>query len=38
MDVRRSHELATAIELEIEAALSPGEDGGNATAHVEPAD
>ena len=38
MDVRSAHELATAIELEIEAALSHGEDGGNATAHVEPAE
>jgi cation diffusion facilitator family transporter len=38
MDVRSAHELATAIELEIEAALGCGEDGGNATAHVEPAE
>lgn len=38
MDVRTAHELATAIELEIEAALGCGEDGGNATAHVEPAE
>lgn len=38
MDVRTAHELATAIELEIEEALGCGEDGGNATAHVEPAE
>lgn len=37
-DVRRAHEIATAIELEIEQALGCGLDGGNATAHIEPAD
>ena len=34
VDVRRAHEVATAIELEIENALGEG----NATAHVEPCD
>jgi cation diffusion facilitator family transporter len=34
VDVRRAHEIATAIELEIENALGEG----NATAHVEPCD
>jgi divalent metal cation (Fe/Co/Zn/Cd) transporter len=37
MDVRTAHEVASAIELEIEAALGRGSEGGNATAHVEPA-
>lgn len=34
VNVRRAHEIATAIELEVEAALGEG----NATAHVEPCD
>jgi cation diffusion facilitator family transporter len=37
MDVRAAHELASAIEHEVEQALASGVDGGNATAHVEPA-
>jgi cation diffusion facilitator family transporter len=37
MDVRRAHTIATEIELEIEGALGDGREGGNATAHVEPA-
>lgn len=37
-DVRRAHEIATAIELEIEELLGCGQDGGNATAHIEPSD
>ncbi len=32
VDVRRAHEIATAIELEIEASIGEG----NATAHIEP--
>lgn len=38
MDVRTAHELASAIEYEIENVLASGKGGGNATAHVEPAD
>lgn len=34
LDVRKAHEIATAIELEIESALGEG----NATAHIEPCD
>jgi cation diffusion facilitator family transporter len=37
MDVRAAHDLASAIEHEVEQALASGMDGGNATAHVEPA-
>ena len=37
MDVRTAHEVASAIEAEIEEALGRGSEGGNATAHVEPA-
>lgn len=38
MDVRRAHDIASQIEHEIEQALGGGREGGNATAHVEPAD
>ena len=38
LDVRAGHAIASAIEHEIEAALGCGTDGGNATAHVEPAE
>ncbi len=38
MDVRRAHDIASHIEHEIEQALGGGREGGNATAHVEPAD
>ena len=34
VDVRKAHEIATSIELEIESALGEG----NATAHIEPCD
>ena len=37
MDVRTAHEVASTIEAEIEQALGRGSEGGNATAHVEPA-
>jgi cation diffusion facilitator family transporter len=37
-DVRAAHETASAIEHEIEQALGCGVDGGDATAHVEPAE
>ena len=37
MDVRSAHEVASAIEHEIETRLGSGSGGGNATAHVEPA-
>jgi cation diffusion facilitator family transporter len=37
LDVRAGHAIASAIEHEIEEALGCGTDGGNATAHVEPA-
>jgi cation diffusion facilitator family transporter len=39
LDVRSAHEVASAIEHEIEVALGCGDgDAGNATAHVEPWD
>ena len=38
MDVRTAHEVASAIEYEIETRLASGKGGGNATAHIEPAD
>jgi cation diffusion facilitator family transporter len=38
MDVRTAHEVASAIEFEIETRLGGGTGGGNATAHIEPAE
>ncbi|MFO0782855.1 MAG: cation diffusion facilitator family transporter [Phycisphaerales bacterium] len=37
MDVATAHEIASQIELEIEQHLGGGQEGGNATAHIEPA-
>lgn len=37
MDVRTAHDLASSIEHEIETVLGSGQGGGNATAHIEPA-
>jgi len=38
MDVRTAHEVASAIEFEIETRLGGSTGGGNATAHIEPAE
>jgi len=36
LDVRRAHAIASEIEFEIESHLGGGQQGGNATAHIEP--